>query len=342
MSVPEPAAAPVATLAELPFYLAARFDRPMLMRRCVGESVEAFSTREFVDQVRAVSLELHHLGVGSGDRVAVVCESRPEWSIADLAIQTTGAVNVPVYPTLSTTQTQFILQDAGVKAVFVSDDVQLAKLLDIAPELPGLSAVVVVAPGGTPPTAAAGGPVVRSLRETVASGRARVAADASEAARYEERARHVAPGDVATIIYTSGTTGHPKGVVLTHRNILSNLMAVNAIAGIRGDDEPMSFLPLSHVFERLALYMYLLLGCPVAFAAISECIPSPFGWCPTGQLEGQSIKARSTDGPRLGSRATQPLEEGFRTCGNGMAVGPPPAASPDSSPSPSGSVSCLP
>jgi long-chain acyl-CoA synthetase len=266
MSVPEPAAAPVATLAELPFYLAARFDRPMLMRRCVGEGDEAFSTREFVDQVRAVSLELHHLGIGPGDCVAVVCESRPEWSIADLAIQAAGAVNVPVYPTLSTTQTQFILQDAGVRAVFVSDEVQLAKLLDIAPELPGLSAVVIVAPGGNPPTSAGAGPVVRSLRETVASGRARVAADPSEAARYEERARRVAPGDVATIIYTSGTTGHPKGVVLTHRNILSNLMAVNAIVGIRGDDEPMSFLPLSHVFERLALYMYLLLGCPVAFA----------------------------------------------------------------------------
>jgi long-chain acyl-CoA synthetase len=266
MSAPEPAAAPVATLAELPFYLAARFDRPVLMRRCVGEGDEAFSTREFVDQVRAASLELHHLGIGSGDCVAVVCESRPEWSIADLAIQTAGAVNVPVYPTLSTTQTQFILQDAGVKAVFVSDDVQLAKLLDIAPGLPGLSAVVVVAPGGNPTAAAGAGPVVRSLREVVTSGRARVAADASEAARYEERARRVAPGDVATIIYTSGTTGHPKGVVLTHRNILSNLMAVNAIAGIRGDDEPMSFLPLSHVFERLALYMYLLLGCPVAFA----------------------------------------------------------------------------
>ena len=266
MSAPEPAAAPVATLAELPFYLAARFDRPILMRRCVGEGDEAFSTREFVDQVRAVSLELHHLGVGPGDCAAVICESRPEWSIADLAIQTAGAINVPVYPTLSATQTQFILQDAGVKAVFVSDDVQLAKLLEIAPELPGLIAVVVVVPGRNHPTAAGRGPVVRSLRETVASGRARVAADASEAARYEERARRVVPGDVATIIYTSGTTGHPKGVVLTHRNILSNLMAVNAIAGVRGDDEPISFLPLSHVFERLALYMYLLLGCPVAFA----------------------------------------------------------------------------
>ena len=262
----EPAAAPVATLAELPLYLAARFDRPWLLRRCVGEGFESFSTREFVDQVRAVSLELHHLGIGPGDRVGVVCESRPEWSVADLAILTIGAINVPVYPTLSATQTQFILRDAGVKAVFVSDDTQLAKIRDMAPELPGLMAAVVVAPGGDMPAQAADGPAVRSLRQVVAGGRARIAADASEAARYEERVRRVAPGDVATIIYTSGTTGHPKGVVLTHLNILSNLMAVNAIAGIRGDDEPMSFLPLSHVFERLTLYMYLLLGCPVSFA----------------------------------------------------------------------------
>jgi long-chain acyl-CoA synthetase len=266
MSAPEPAAAPVATLAELPFYLAARFDRPWLLRRCVGEGFESFSTREFVDQVRAVSLELHHLGVGPGDRVGVVCESRPEWSIADLAILTIGAVNVPVYPTLSAAQTQFILRDAGVKAVFVSDDIQLAKIRDMAPDLPGLTSAVVVSPGEAMPAQAADGPAVRSLREVVAGGRARIAADASESARYEERVRRVAPGDVATIIYTSGTTGHPKGVVLTHLNILSNLMAVNAIAGIRGDDEPMSFLPLSHVFERLTLYMYLLLGCPVSFA----------------------------------------------------------------------------
>jgi long-chain acyl-CoA synthetase len=264
--VPEPDTAPVETLAELPFYLAARFDRPVLLRRCVGDGFEEFSTREFVDNIRALSLGLRRFGIGPGDRVGLVCESRPEWSMADLAVLAAGAVNVPVYPTLSAAQTQFILHDAGVKAVVVSDEIQLAKLLGLAPDLPALSAVIVVAPVGAPAGQPARGPAVLAMRDVVAEGRARVAADASLAQQYEAQARAVRAGDVATIIYTSGTTGHPKGVVLTHRNLLSNLMAVNAVVGIRGDDAPLSFLPLSHVFERVSLYLFLLLGCHVSFA----------------------------------------------------------------------------
>jgi long-chain acyl-CoA synthetase len=266
MKVTEPDAAPVASLAELPFYLAERFDRPVLVRRCVADGFEEFSTREFVEEIRALSLGLRRLGVGPGDRVGLVCESRPEWSIADLAILTAEAVNVPVYPTLSAAQTQFILHDAGVKVVVVSDDTQLAKLLGLAPELPALTAVVVVAPAGDPSRLPAGGPAVHTMRDVVAEGRARLAADASLARQYEAQARGVRAGDVATIIYTSGTTGHPKGVVLTHRNLLSNMIAVNAVVQIRGDDEPLSFLPLSHVFERVSLYLFLLLGCHVSFA----------------------------------------------------------------------------
>ena len=264
MKEPE-AAAPVATLAELPFHLAARFERPVLFGRCVADGVEEFSTRKFVDDIRALSLGLRRFGVGQGDRVGLVCESRPEWSIADLAILTAGAINVPVYPTLSAAQTQFILHDAGVKVVVVSDDIQLAKILGMAGELPALTTVIVVAPAGPVRGPSAGGPAVHALRDVVAEGRARVAADASEARQYEEAAGRIDGSDVATIIYTSGTTGHPKGVVLTHRNILTNLMAANAVLGITGEDAPLSFLPLSHVFERLALYLFLLLGCRVTF-----------------------------------------------------------------------------
>jgi long-chain acyl-CoA synthetase len=266
MKVPDPASAPVATLAELPFYLLERFDRPVLIRRCVAAGFEEFSTREFVEQIRALSLGLSRFGIGSGDRVGLVCESRPEWSVADLAILTAGAVNVPVYPTLSAAQTQFILHDAEARAVVVSDDTQLEKVLGLAPELPALRTVIVVAPAGVVPPMTPGGPAVHAMRDVVAEGRARLAADGGLARQYEARARSVQAGDVATIIYTSGTTGHPKGVVLTHRNLLSNMVAVNAVVGIRGDDEPLSFLPLSHVFERVSFYLFLLLGCHVSFA----------------------------------------------------------------------------
>jgi long-chain acyl-CoA synthetase len=126
--------------------------------------------------------------------------------------------------------------------------------------------VVVVAPAAPLPARQPGAPEVHALREVVAEGLARVAGDASLARQHEAQARRLSADDIATIIYTSGTTGHPKGVVLTHRNILSNMMAVNAVVQIRGDDEPLSFLPLSHVFERLALYLFLLLGCRVSFA----------------------------------------------------------------------------
>ena len=265
MRVPEPAA-PVATLAELPFYLAERFDRPVLLRRCVAEGFEEYSTREFVDQVRAFSIWLRRFGVQPGDRVGLICESRPEWSIADLAILTSGAINVPVYPTLSAAQTRFILHDAGVKIAVVTDDTQLAKILGIAPELPSLLAVVVVAPAWPLPQSQAGGPAVFAMRPVVEEWRARVAADPALGQEYEAVARRVDAADVATIIYTSGTTGQPKGVLLTHRNMLSNLAAAMVVLQIRGEDEPLSFLPLSHVFERLALYLFLLLGCHVSFA----------------------------------------------------------------------------
>lgn len=269
--------ADVSTFAELPFLLAARYDRPVHLRRCLAEGFHEFSTREFVEQVRALSLRLQELGVGRGDRVAIVCESRPEWSIADLAILTAGAINVPVYPTLAASQTEYILADAGAKAVIVSDDAQLAKLMDIAPSLPAVASIVVIAPGNPLPEAGPGGPSIYTLADLVEQGKARVAGDPALAARYEATARAIRPGDVATIIYTSGTTGHPKGVVLTHANMLSNLWAANGVFGIGEHDAPLSFLPLSHVFERVVLYLFLLVGTTVTFAENLQTIARDLG-----------------------------------------------------------------
>ncbi|HNV02433.1 MAG TPA: long-chain fatty acid--CoA ligase [Vicinamibacterales bacterium] len=266
MLQPKPGHAAVRTFAELPFYLAERYDRPVLVRRCLADGFHEFSTRAFVSQTRALSLSLQEMGIGRGDRVGLICESRPEWSMADLAILASGAVNVPVYPTLAASQTQYILADAGVKAVVVSDDVQLAKLLGVSASLPALAAIIVIAPSQPLPDAGPGRPAVHAMPDAVRRGEALLAADPGLAAQHEARARSVEPGDVATIIYTSGTTGPPKGVVLTHANMLSNLWAANTAFGIDERDVPLSFLPLSHVFERVVLYLFLLVGATVTFA----------------------------------------------------------------------------
>ena len=266
MTAPNVPHADVTTLAELPFHVAAGFDRPFRLRRCVGDGFTGISSKDYLEQVRGFAYGIRALGITAGDRVGIVCESRPEWSVADLAALTSGAISVPVYPTLSAAQTQFILRDAGVKVVIVSDDVQLAKLREIASDLPDLLAIIPVDAAEPLAPMPGGRPVVRSMAEIIEDGRAQVAADPRLVEQFEAGARRVRPSDVATYIYTSGTTGHPKGVVLTHANILSNVRAANVILGLTDRDIALSFLPLSHTFERLALYLFLLVGAEITFA----------------------------------------------------------------------------
>lgn len=266
MTQPHPAPADIRTLADLPFHLAARPDRPTQIRRCVADGYVDLSGHTYLTRVRAFSLGLQALGLQRGDRAAIVCESRPEWSVADQGILTAGAITVPVYPTLSAHQTQFILEDAGVAIVVVSDDVQAAKVLQVLPELPQLKAVIVAVPG--PLLESAGRPPVAllSMAAVEASGRQRLAAEPGLDERYRAGVDAVSPEDIATIIYTSGTTGTPKGVVLTHANLVANLLASNEVLGIGEKDLALSFLPLSHTFERLALYLFLHAGATVVFA----------------------------------------------------------------------------
>jgi len=256
----------VRTIAALPFYVAARHDRPAHVRRCEGDRFVEFSSHGFLDDIRAFSLGLQALGVRAGDRVGIVCESRPEWSLADLAILTARAITVPVYPTLSATQTRFILNDAGASVAIVSDAVQLAKLQGVAATLPGLHTVIVIVAPEPRHESAGGGPAILTMADVVADGRQQLQQDPGLVARYESQARSVVPSDIATIIYTSGTTGAPKGVVLTHGNIMSNVVACNAVLNVGAADVALSFLPLSHTFERTVMYLYLRAGATVVFA----------------------------------------------------------------------------
>jgi long-chain acyl-CoA synthetase len=249
------------TLANLPFRLVEQFARPAHIGRCDETGMRAVSTTEFVDEIRAFSLGLQSLGLGPADRVGLVSESRPEWVVTDLAILTAGAVTVPVYPTLSAPQLWYILAESGARFAVVSTAAQVTKLREVTRGLEQLECVIVM-------DGLAEGErfAVRTYAEVVAAGRQVMADDPGAVSRHEQAARSVAPESLATIVYTSGTTGDPKGVMLTHRNIISNLLATQDVFVIDASDTILSFLPLSHVFERMVLYRCLYDGLTVYFA----------------------------------------------------------------------------
>ncbi|HZS10161.1 MAG TPA: long-chain fatty acid--CoA ligase [Blastocatellia bacterium] len=210
------------------------------------------------ERVRNVSLGLVRLGVEPGDRVALLAESSPEWSIADYAILACGGINVPVYPTQSVEQVGFILRNSGARVLFVSNQKQLKR---VQPALDSL--------GGSGPKLI----MFESPKEEI---RAVTLLDDLEKRGAEERTRRpgiyremvtkAQPDDLATIIYTSGTTGEPKGVMLTHRNLVTDALRSAEVFSLNPDDEALSFLPLAHVFERTVLYIYMHLGVRVSFA----------------------------------------------------------------------------
>ena len=258
------------TLADLVFHVSGRFPKPVLLRRCRADGTDDLSSRELFDRVRDFSLGLSDFGIRPGDRVALVSESRPEWTIADLAILTAGAVTVPVYPTLTAGQMQGILADSAARLVIVSDEAQAAKVRSVRRRLSAIEAVVVIdaADDGGADGVAAELP----FTAMAARGHTRLMTEDGLGRRYREMAAGLDPDDVATIIYTSGTTGEPKGVMLTHTNILSNIRASRQVISMTSDDTALSFLPLSHSFERAILYMYLYEGVTVAFAESLETI----------------------------------------------------------------------
>jgi long-chain acyl-CoA synthetase len=262
--------ADVRTIADLPFHVVGRFPKPMALGRCRGDEILQISSKEMFERIRDLSLGLRAVGVSRGDRVAIVSESRPEWLLSDLAVLTAGAVTVPIYPTLSAAQARYILADSGARLAIVSTRLQLEKVQEVRHLLPALEAVVVVM---DPPAAIpAGSASVLSLEEMERRGHARMTGEWGAAKEFRDDARALKPDDLATIIYTSGTTGEPKGVMLTHGNLVSNLRATADTLDISQDDVALSFLPLSHGFERMVSYVYLFCGVTIVFAESFDTI----------------------------------------------------------------------
>ena len=244
------------TLCDI-FLNAAACGNPSLLISKVGGVWKSISAADFGFTVKALSLGLNGLGVQPGDRVAILSENRPEWAMADYAILCAGAWSVPIYPTLPAGQVVPLLNDSGAKAIFASTLEQLGKILTIKAQCPNLDHVILV--DGSPP----GEPGYTTFHAVVDRGRPTLEMSPGV---FEQRAARVKPEDVATIIYTSGTTGEPKGAMLTHGNFVSNVVTGCEVIPFTSDSVALSFLPLSHVFERMLDYVYTHRTAAIAYA----------------------------------------------------------------------------
>jgi len=211
--------------------------------------------QEAAARVQALSLGLRELGLAAGEKVAILAETRLEWALIDYACLCARTTDVPIYPTLPANQVEYILRDAGAAAVVCSTAAQVEKIRAVRGGLPSLRHVIVFDAG-------AGGDGVLTLAELEARGRAA----AAQYPRFKEEALAVRPDDLATLIYTSGTTGQPKGVMLTHDNICSNVRGSVETLRVSEDDSCLALLPLSHILERMVDYYFVHVGVTINYA----------------------------------------------------------------------------
>ena len=241
------------------YFLTSTIDRPAAMRFKRGGGWADVTVPEFRDHARWFATGLRILGVKPGDRVAILSENRPEWTIGDFGILTNAAVSVPIYPTLLGWQVEYILNDSGAVAVIVSTEEQLQKVLEIKPHCPHIHNIIVCdPPNRTMP------PGIMTFSQLVESGR--LEEQKSGRTRFDELSKRPRPDDLATLVYTSGTTGNPKGAMLSHGNIASNVLATSGLIELVPGMIAMSILPLSHILERTADYTYLFRGLTIAYA----------------------------------------------------------------------------
>jgi long-chain acyl-CoA synthetase len=239
-----------ATLNQLFFGAVERYaGRPAVLRQKVNGAWQDLSFETLVSRVHAVSVGLQSLSLAPGDRVALISENRPEWAIVDYACLTARLTDVPIYPTLTPSQTAYILRDAGAKVVIVSSQAHLEKILSVRHETPALEQIVLF-------DGSSDAPGVSTLASVEARGR-ELAGSRDD---WQHDASEVTPDDLATLIYTSGTTGEPKGVMLSHGNITSNVVAALEVFDIGPGDSCLSFLPLCHMFERMVGHYSMLQG----------------------------------------------------------------------------------
>ncbi len=224
-----------------------------------GSEWARVSATEFTRRVRHIALGLAELGIKAGDRIALISENRPEWSIADLAILSAGAVTVPLYTTQSPDQIKFILEDSGARALMISGGRVLKHARAALESVQAVSDVIVFDENSLSAVNRA-----TALRDIEARG---ATIDRNDANAFEQLLARGRADDLATIIYTSGTTGEPKGVMLTHDNFISDVRSITTGLPISPADVSLSILPLSHIFERTVFYVFCHVGVAVHYAS---------------------------------------------------------------------------
>jgi long-chain acyl-CoA synthetase len=248
-----------ATLPAVCLQAIARHNKPDTVSEKRGEEWVHISAEEFIRRVRHIALGLADLGIRTQDRVALISENRPEWSIADLAILSIGAIVVPLYTTQSVEQIEFILRDSGARALMVSGGRILKHAREGFAGIDHLEHVIVFDPESTQATA-------NSISlESIETRGAEI--DREQPGAFDRLIARGRADDLATIIYTSGTTGEPKGVMLTHDNFISDVRSITEGLPISSADVSLSVLPLSHIFERTVFYVFCYMGVAVNYAA---------------------------------------------------------------------------
>jgi len=234
----------------------------MLAGKVDGKWIK-YSTKAVAETTLQFASGLLQLGISRGDgstegkdKIAIVSRNRPEWVLTDLACQQTGAVLTPIYPTISQHELVFVLKDAGARILFISDQEILDKVNAVRDQLPALKEVFSYDPL----------PGVRHWTEILSL------AKEEDYPKIEEIKKNTDPEELVTIIYTSGTTGTPKGVMLSHRNVVSNVVACIPYLPVHTSARALSFLPLNHIFERMVTYVYLTAGVPIYYAESMDTI----------------------------------------------------------------------
>lgn len=243
-------------LFDLPYRQLDLFPNLNMLNTKVEGQWKAITSSQFIDMVNEVSRGLLAFGVKSGDKVGLISENRLEWNVIDFAIQQVGGIVVAIYPNISDSDYEYIFKDANIKLCIVSNDNLYDRIYNIKAQLPSLEKLFMINPSQDKMNWDVLKNEGKSIDQTVV----------------EETKNAVDENDLATLIYTSGTTGKPKGVMLTHKNILSNSIAADRPTPTKAYDKSLTFLPACHAYERMIQYLYMYKGMQVYFAESMDTI----------------------------------------------------------------------